>query len=246
MLVLKLEKKDGTFQEMTLQKLPAVLGRLGRSDIRIEDASVSREHARLFESGGRLFIADLNSSNGTFVNDRRVTRSEVETGDRIRLGRVVFSLQREPSAADAGGGVPAPSDFDIEESPAGESPQPSAAEAPQPPAAKSQRSMPAERRVEPRGVARPAKTAAAAAPQSGEDIRFSGRVLQYRRIPAGKKTGLLRSDLSQHHPYTRVVAIIIILVLATALFFLCRWITQSAMPAPWEREGVPNDYETGE
>jgi hypothetical protein len=246
MLILKLEKKDGTIEELAVRELPAVLGRLGRSNVRIDDASVSREHARLFESAGKVYIADLNSSNGTFVNNKRVTRSEVSPGDAIRLGRAKLSLSRPEPGGEARGAVPAAEEFEIEEPPRDPAPAAEAA----PPRAAPEKPGPAEARpvqpVRPAAAGAGAKGAAAkraAAGQAGgtESVQVRDRILQYRRIPTDRKTGFLRSDFFQHHPATRLVAIIIILALAAGLFLISRWLTQTAMPAPWE--GDEGGYE---
>jgi hypothetical protein len=56
------------------------------------DDTVSRHHARLELRDGRWFLVDLDSSNGTLVNGRRVRDSEVRAGDEIRLGAAGFTL----------------------------------------------------------------------------------------------------------------------------------------------------------
>jgi pSer/pThr/pTyr-binding forkhead associated (FHA) protein len=56
------------------------------------DDTVSRHHARLELRDGRWFLVDLDSSNGTLVNGRRVRDAEVRAGDEIRLGAAGFTL----------------------------------------------------------------------------------------------------------------------------------------------------------
>ena len=71
-----------------------VLGRAPTTSVRLEDESVSKEHARLTYAEGRFLIEDLGSSNGTFVNGRRVLgRAEIRPGDLIRLGAVILKLE---------------------------------------------------------------------------------------------------------------------------------------------------------
>jgi pSer/pThr/pTyr-binding forkhead associated (FHA) protein len=54
---------------------------------------VSRVHARVMVSeAGLLEVEDLDSTNGTYVNDRRVTRSVLVAGDLLRLGRVEINI----------------------------------------------------------------------------------------------------------------------------------------------------------
>ncbi len=68
------------------------LGRAPSCELVFADDTVSRRHAGLRLRDGRWFIADLGSSNGTWVNGRRVYDAEVRAGDEIRLGSAVFRL----------------------------------------------------------------------------------------------------------------------------------------------------------
>jgi hypothetical protein len=71
------------------------IGRDPASAVRIDDTSISRHHADLIRRGPSWFIVDARSTNGTFVNDQRVSESIVLARDRVRLGRVEFVV-REP------------------------------------------------------------------------------------------------------------------------------------------------------
>lgn len=68
------------------------LGRSSRCAITLADDTVSRHHATLRRREGRWYLVDLGSSNGTWVNDRRVFDAEVRAGDEVRLGQVRFRL----------------------------------------------------------------------------------------------------------------------------------------------------------
>jgi hypothetical protein len=69
-----------------------VLGRSRECDIRVPDANVSRRHAELRQEGATYWIVDLDSTNGTQVNGRRVERAKLADGDRVTIGdtNVVF------------------------------------------------------------------------------------------------------------------------------------------------------------
>jgi sulfite reductase alpha subunit-like flavoprotein/cytochrome b involved in lipid metabolism len=68
--------------------LPATLGRdSGAAAVVLDDPDVSRRHARLEIVDNDLVLTDLGSTNGTYVNDARVTRQVLEPGDRMRIGR---------------------------------------------------------------------------------------------------------------------------------------------------------------
>jgi pSer/pThr/pTyr-binding forkhead associated (FHA) protein len=72
------------------------VGRANLSDFILDAAMVSRVHCRLTtDSKGDLTVEDLDSTNGTFVNDRRVkTTAPLSPGDRLRVGRVELSVER--------------------------------------------------------------------------------------------------------------------------------------------------------
>ncbi len=72
-----------------------VLGRDASADIVINDQSVSRKHARIFQQGAMMCVTDLGSSNGTLVNDRKVEPNETRTlakEDMIKLGNVILKF----------------------------------------------------------------------------------------------------------------------------------------------------------
>lgn len=87
-------------REYLLIKNRLVIGSEEGSDILVRDASVSRRHAILSYRFGRHTIADLGSTNGSFVNNQRVTQpTELRAGDELRLGTVSFILANPPGAA---------------------------------------------------------------------------------------------------------------------------------------------------
>lgn len=67
-------------------------GRLKNCDVQVEDEAVSRKHCTVHAREDGCVVADLQSANGTFVNDQRVTTADLKTGDRLRIGSTVFEL----------------------------------------------------------------------------------------------------------------------------------------------------------
>jgi hypothetical protein len=65
--------------------LPCVIGRKG-CDVNIKDPKVSRKHANIKEINGRKIIEDLKSTNGSFVNGKKIKTKELQSGDLILLG----------------------------------------------------------------------------------------------------------------------------------------------------------------
>jgi FHA domain len=70
------------------------LGRAQDNDVILDDQKVSRHHAVIRQEAGRFVIADLESTNGTFVGERRTQERILTDGDVIRLGdtTLLFSL----------------------------------------------------------------------------------------------------------------------------------------------------------
>ena len=74
---------EGHFEGMC----PLVIGRAGDANVVVNDAEVSRRHARLESENGIVYVRDLESRNGTFLNGRRVREAiEVRKGDEIDVG----------------------------------------------------------------------------------------------------------------------------------------------------------------
>lgn len=71
-----------------------VLGRSPQADIILEDPYASEFHLRLTAREGRLVLADLGSTNGTYVNGRRVTAPvDLSRGDAIQVGKTVMEVR---------------------------------------------------------------------------------------------------------------------------------------------------------
>ena len=70
------------------------VGRAAGCHIALDDRFVSQLHARMFRRDDQCFIEDLGSTNGTFLNDDKVTSPALLTkGDHVRIGNVVMELQ---------------------------------------------------------------------------------------------------------------------------------------------------------
>lgn len=71
------------------------LGRAAGCGVRVEDSYTSSLHARLFRRSGSLWVEDLGSTNGTWVNAERIgTTSKLGKGDLLQVGGTVFEVAR--------------------------------------------------------------------------------------------------------------------------------------------------------
>jgi two-component system cell cycle response regulator len=73
-----------------LSDSPVVLGRGNDCDIRINDHSVSRRHARIQPGADGYYAVDLQSTNGTFVNDVPASICKLKDGDYLRVGNCIY------------------------------------------------------------------------------------------------------------------------------------------------------------
>ena len=71
------------------------IGRAQGVDFVLDAALVSRVHCRLEAGDADIQVVDLSSTNGTFVNDKRIERAKAVIGDRVRVGRVELTIAQD-------------------------------------------------------------------------------------------------------------------------------------------------------
>jgi len=71
------------------------IGRAPRADFVVEAALVSRLHCRLTATDSAIDVVDLDSTNGTYINDQRVRNGTLSSGDRLKIGRVEMTIDRQ-------------------------------------------------------------------------------------------------------------------------------------------------------
>ena len=81
----------------SLQQLPAIVGRSEEADLRVADPWVSRLHCKIEQRKGMLYVQDLGSKHGTWVNHHRVQESLVFPGDELEVGLTSFLAEYEVS-----------------------------------------------------------------------------------------------------------------------------------------------------
>jgi pSer/pThr/pTyr-binding forkhead associated (FHA) protein len=84
-------------REILMQRFPVVLGRGPNAGIRLQDDWVSRVHCEISERDGTLFVRDLGSKNGSFVNGQHADECWLRRGDTLSLGATTFVVDYESS-----------------------------------------------------------------------------------------------------------------------------------------------------
>lgn len=85
--------KGGSRKDFPVAGPAIVIGRKVDADLRIPKPEVSRAHCEIMVNGNKVSLRDLGSSNGTFVNDRKVAQATLKAGDRVKVGPVIFVIQ---------------------------------------------------------------------------------------------------------------------------------------------------------
>ena len=92
--------KDEERREFPLEDERTVIGRRQDCQLRIPTKDVSRQHCAVVVENEALVAKDLGSSNGTFVNGKRIAESKLKPGDRLRVGPVTFVVQVDGKPTD--------------------------------------------------------------------------------------------------------------------------------------------------
>ena len=72
----------------------ATLGRSPNADVQVDDPYASSAHARIFHRGQFMYIEDMGSTNGTYLNGRQLKRPEqLKVADTIRIGETEYRYQ---------------------------------------------------------------------------------------------------------------------------------------------------------
>lgn len=85
--------KDGKRRDIDVPEGVTTVGRTSDCGVRVPVENVSRKHCQVTIKDDAVMVKDLGSSNGTYVNDRRVTEQSLRPGDMVRIGPVTFTVQ---------------------------------------------------------------------------------------------------------------------------------------------------------
>jgi pSer/pThr/pTyr-binding forkhead associated (FHA) protein len=87
MAKLSLMFEEKLVKEVPVGARPVTIGRSPDNDLPVDNLAISNYHARVYFEAGRLVVEDLESLNGTFVNDLRIERATLHDGDSIWIGK---------------------------------------------------------------------------------------------------------------------------------------------------------------
>ncbi len=99
MAKLSLMFQDKLVKEVPVGNRPVTIGRSPDNDLPVDNLAVSNHHAKVYFEAGRLVVEDLDSLNGTFVNDLRIERSTLHDGDNIHIGKHRIKVDTTADAA---------------------------------------------------------------------------------------------------------------------------------------------------
>ena len=91
--IIRETRADGSSRTIVFDGRPLTIGRAPDNRLVVRDGRASRHHARIDGRRGTLVLSDLGSTNGSFVNDRRVESVALGAGDRIRIGTTAFVVE---------------------------------------------------------------------------------------------------------------------------------------------------------
>lgn len=103
MIRIELKFNSAVLKEIQSDQEEITIGRNADNDLQIESMSVSGHHAKFVNADGYYYIEDLGSTNGTFVNEERITKHVLKENDEISIGKhilvVSFKKRSEIEAA---------------------------------------------------------------------------------------------------------------------------------------------------
>jgi diguanylate cyclase (GGDEF)-like protein len=79
-------------RKYNLDTTNVMIGRSSKSEIQIDQESVSRNHAKIINTGKSMILRDLGSTNGTYVNDQLIDEYVLRDGDFVKIGRTIFKF----------------------------------------------------------------------------------------------------------------------------------------------------------
>ncbi|MCA9671529.1 MAG: FHA domain-containing protein [Myxococcales bacterium] len=110
MFTVVITEKGGEQRRLEFDKSEVNIGRVQGNDIILPKGNVSKRHSRVVRKDGKFIIVDLKSTNGTYVNGRKITSPLViKSTDKIYIGDFILHVEDGPGAEMSAPGAEAPS-----------------------------------------------------------------------------------------------------------------------------------------
>lgn len=93
---INLASQEILIQELKVEGTLLTLGRASNNDVHISDKTASVHHAKIVTYFNTSYIEDLNSTNGTLLNGKRVHKSIIHDGDEVQIGNHLFVISKAP------------------------------------------------------------------------------------------------------------------------------------------------------
>src|SRR5205807_6721369 len=101
MFVITLAERNGDSQQLEFTKNEVTIGRLSGNDIVLAKGNVSKYHSRIVIKDGKFIIVDMKSTNGTYVNGKKIAAPQViRPADKIYIGDYIINVEA-PSDGEA-------------------------------------------------------------------------------------------------------------------------------------------------
>src|SRR3989442_8284977 len=99
MFLITLAEKGGGSQQLTFEKNEVTIGRLSGNDIVLAKGNVSKYHSRIVIKDGKFIIVDMKSTNGTYVNGKKIAAPQViRPADKIYIGDYIINVEAKGSS----------------------------------------------------------------------------------------------------------------------------------------------------
>jgi len=99
MFAVTITEKGGAQKKLPFNKKEVTIGRIQGNDVVLPKGNVSKRHSRIVLQDSRFIVVDLKSTNGTYVNGRKINSPlVVKPGDKIYIGDFILTLEGDPSS----------------------------------------------------------------------------------------------------------------------------------------------------
>lgn len=103
MLTIELKFNNAVLKTIETEKEVITIGRNVKNDIQIDNLSVSKQHAKIVKHQGKYLLEDLNSTNGTYLNEKKISKEKLSNNDVITIGKhtlVAILEKQKPKNSD--------------------------------------------------------------------------------------------------------------------------------------------------